>query len=139
MVKMTYTGHILYRVLAALCVLLVLLFVWQLFHGWDWGSLLFLGVAAWSAYRCYILMSSKIELTNDRVRVLAPGGAPREVEFRQFASVYAEGRALKSILLLYHPRDAIGLFDLDDVRTVVLPAVNQHEELLAALTAKVPQ
>jgi len=135
---MTYTGHLLYRVLTALCVLLVLLFAWQLVQQWDWGTLLFLGVAAWSAYRCYIVMSSTVELATDRLRVLAPGAFPREVEFRQLSSVYAEGRFLKSILLLYYPRTETGLLDLDEERTLVLPAVNQHEELLAALTAKVP-
>ena len=135
---MTATGHVLYRVLAALCGLLVLLFGWQLFTRWDWGALLFLGVAAWSAVRCYLLMSSKVVVTDDRVQVLSPGGAPRTVEFRQLSAVYEEGRGLKSILLLYHPRTDAGIFALDEEATLVLPAVNQHAELLAALTAKVP-
>ena len=135
---MSATGHVLYRVLAALCVLLVLLFGWQLVNGWDWGALLFLGVAGWSAVRCYVLMSSKVEVTDDRVRVLSPGASPREVEFRQLTAVYEEGRGLKSIMLIYYPRIASGLLDLDDERTLVLPAVNQHEELLAALIGKVP-
>jgi hypothetical protein len=69
------------------------------------------------------------------VRVFAPGASPREVEFRQFSAVYEEGRGLKSILLLYHPRAENGLFALDEEHTLVLPAVNQHEELLAALSA----
>lgn len=135
---MIYTGHSLYRLLAALCLLLVLLFGWQLFNRWDWGALLFMVVSAWSAYRCYKLMSSKVEVTDDRVRVLAPGASPREVEFRQFSAVYEEGRGLKSILLLYHPRDENGLFELDEERTLMLPAVNRHDELFAALAAKIP-
>jgi hypothetical protein len=135
----TYATHLLYRLLAALSIVLVLLFAWQLFNRWDWGALLFLGIAGWSALRCIILMSSKIEVTEDRVQVLAPGAAPREVEFRQFSAVYEEGRGLKSILLLYHPRADSGLLELDEERTLVLPAVNHHEELLAALTAKVPR
>jgi hypothetical protein len=136
-ILMVYTAHIFYRLLVALCVLLILLFAWQLYNRWDWGALLFLGVAVWSVFRCFFLMASTVELTNDRVRVLAPGTAPREVEFRQFSAVYEEGRALKSILLLYHPRSETGLFDLDQEQTLVLPAVNQHEELLAALTTRV--
>jgi hypothetical protein len=124
--------------LAALSIVLVLLFAWQLFNRWDWGALLFLGVAGWSAFRCLVLMLSKVEVINDRVRVLAPRAAPRQVEFRQFSAVYEEGRGLKSILLLYHPRTDSGLFELDEERTLVLPAVNRHEELLAALMAKVP-
>jgi hypothetical protein len=134
---MIYTGHQLYRLLAALCVLLAALFAWQLVNRWDWGALLFLGVAAWCAYRCFVVMSSKVEMTSDRVRVLAPGAPPREVEFRQFSAVYEEGRGLKSILLLYHPRADTGLFDLDVERTLMLPAVNRHDELLAALVAQV--
>jgi hypothetical protein len=135
---MIFTGHILYRLLTALCVLLALLFAWQLMDHWDWGALLFLGVAAWSAVRCWRLMSSKVEVAEDRVRVLAPGASPREVEFRQFSAVYEEGRGLKTILLLYYPRAENGLFTLDEEQTLVLPAVNQHEELFAALTARVP-
>lgn len=135
---MIYTGHIWYRVLAALCVLLALLFAWQLTNRWDWGALLFLGVAIWSAFRCLKLMSSKVELAEDRVRLLAMGAAPREVEYRQLSAVYEEGRGLKSILLLYQPRSETGLITPDEERSLQLPAVNQHEELLAALTAKVP-
>jgi hypothetical protein len=134
---MIYTSHFLYRLLTALCVLLLLLFVWQLYNRWDWGALLFAGVAIWSAIRCMRFMSSKVEITEDRVRVLAPGAEPREVEFRQLSDVYEEGRGLKSILLLYHPRGENGLVALDEERTLLLPAVNQHEELLAALMAKV--
>jgi hypothetical protein len=132
-----YSTHLLYRLLTALCLLLVLLFGWQLYQRWDWGALLFLVIAGWSAFRCYKLMSSKIELAEDRVRIVAPGESAREVQFRQFSAVYEEGRGLKSILLLYHPRAESGLFALDEERTLVLPAVKQHEELLAALTARV--
>jgi hypothetical protein len=135
---MTFSGHFLYRYLTALCVLLALLFAWQLFNRWDWGALLFLAVALWSALRCLKLMSSKIELTTDRLRILAMGEPAREVEYRQLSSLYEEGRGLKAILLLYHPRLESGLFDLDQELSVVLPAVNRHEELLAALKAQVP-
>src|SRR3954468_21928151 len=131
-----YTGNSIYRVLTAACVALVALFGWQLWNRWDWGALLFFCVAAWCAYRCYVLMSSKIELTEDRVRAIAPGAAPREVLFRQLSSVYEEGRAVKSILLLYHPRSESGLFDLDEENSLALPAVNQQEELFEALNAK---
>lgn len=134
---MVFTGHHIYRLLAALCVLLALLFAWQLYHRWDWGALLFLGVAAWSAVRCVILMSSKVEMDEDRVRVLAPGTSPREVEFRQLAAVYEEGRGLQSILLLYNPRGENGLIESGDQRSLSLPAVNGHEQLFAALSAQV--
>lgn len=134
-----YTGNSIYRVLAALCVALVALFGWQLWNRWDWGALLFLGVAAWCAYRCYVLMASKVELTEDRVRATAPGTAPREVLFRQLSGVYEEGRAIKSILLLYYPRGESGLFESDKEASLALPAVNQQDELFEALNVKVPR
>ena len=133
----SYTGHHLYRVLAAVCVILAALFAWQLYQRWDWGALLFLAVAAWSALRCAILMSSKVEMTDDQVRILSPGSAPQAVEFRQFSAVYEEGRGLKSILLLYHPRNEVGIVAIDEEVTLALPAVNQHEQLLADLMARV--
>jgi hypothetical protein len=134
---MTYTGHTFYRGLAALSATLMILFAWQLSSRWDWGALLFLLVCGGIAVRCSILMSSRVEIAQDRVRLLTPGRAPREVEFRQFASVYAEGRGLPSILLLYYPRKATGLVDVEEQATLTLPAVNGHEALLAALTAEV--
>lgn len=134
---MIYTGHHLYRVLAAVCVILAALFAWQLTTRWDWGALLFLAVAAWSAFRCSILMSSRVEVTDDHVRILSPGRASEEVAFRQFAAVHEEGRGLKSILLLYYPRTDAGIIAIDQEITLALPAVNQHEQLLAALTAQV--
>jgi hypothetical protein len=133
-----YTGHRLYRVLAALCVLLVLLFAWQLWNRWDWGALLFMAIAAWSAFRCLNLMSSKVEVMSDRVQLRTLAASPREVEFRQLSGVYEEGRGLKSILLFYHPRLENGLFALDEELTLHLPAVNRHDELLATLAAKAP-
>ncbi|MCC6457397.1 MAG: hypothetical protein IT328_20750 [Caldilineaceae bacterium] len=135
---MSYTGHSFYRLLAALCVILILLFAWQLRARWDWGALLFMAIAAWSAFRCVRLMLSQVEVMDDRVRLVAPGSSPREVEFRQLSEVHEEGRGLKSILLVYYPRMATGLLDLDEERTLLLPAVNGHAELLAALAAKVP-
>jgi hypothetical protein len=134
-----YKGNSIYRVLTVLCVALVALLGWQLWKSWDWGALLFVVVAAWCAYRCYVLMASKVELTEDRVRATAPGSAPREVLYRQLSSVYEEGRAIKSILLLYYPRGESGLFDLDEENSLVLPAVNEQNELFEALNAKVPR
>ena len=134
---MNYTGHRLYTLLAALCVVLVLLFAWQLYNRWDWGSLLFAVIAAWSAVRCLFLMSSSVELTEDRLRVKRAGRTTHEVEFRQLSAVYEEGRGLKSVLLLYHPRTESGLLALDEEISLLLPAVNEHEALLAALSARV--
>jgi hypothetical protein len=132
-----YSGHSLYRVLTALCVLLTLAFAWQLVTSWDWGTLLFLLISAWTAVRCAILMSSKIMIAADRLRVQVPLRTPREVEFRQLAAVHEEGRGLKRILVLYHPRNDAGIVTTDEELTLELPAVNDHNALLAALQARV--
>jgi hypothetical protein len=133
-----YSGHSLYRVLTALCVALLLAFAWQLVAKWDWGTLLFLLIAAWTAVRCAILMSSKIMIAAEHLRVQVPLRTPREVEFRQLAAVHEEGRGLKRILLLYHPRNDAGIVTTDVELTLELPAVNDHDALLAVLLAKVP-
>ena len=133
----TFSGHRLYQLLTALCVLLALAFGWQLFTSWDWGELLFLGLALWLAARCVILMSSKVIVGADRVRVQTPLRTPREVEFRQITEVHEEGRGLRSVLVLYHPRNDAGIVTIDELLTLALPAVNDHEALLAALQAQV--
>jgi hypothetical protein len=135
---MVYTGHHIYKFFTALCLLLALSFAWQLYNLWDWGALLFLGVGLWTAFRCLKFMSSKVEVLDDRVRLSTVGEKTQEVEFRQLSDVYEEGRGLKSILLLFHPRLDTGLLDLDKEQTLTLPPVNKHEELLAALEEKVP-
>ena len=135
---MIYTTHLLYRFLTALCALLILLFSWQLRAGLEWGTLFFMAVVLWLAVRYAWLTASRVEVEADQVRLYTPLASPREVEFRQFSGVQEVGRGLKSILLLYHPRTATGIFDPDEIRTITLPAVNEHEQLLAALTAQVP-
>jgi hypothetical protein len=71
------------------------------------------------------------------VQLSTVGEKTQEVEYRQLTDVYEEGRGLKSILLVYHPRLDTGLLDLDKEENLSLPPVNQHEELLAALQEKV--
>lgn len=134
---MTYSGHHIYKFFTALCLLLVLAFAWQVYTLRDWGALLFLMVGGWSAFRCMKFMSSKVDLLDDRVRLSTVGEKTQEVEYRQLTDVYEEGRGLKSILLVYHPRLDTGLLDLDKEENLSLPPVNQHEELLAALQEKV--
>ena len=132
-----YPVHPLYRVFALLCVLLTGVFGWQLRAGLDLGTLFFMGVTFWLTLRYLRLVASRVELEADRVRLYMPLMPVQEVEFRQLSAVNEEGRGLKSILLLYHPRAETGLIDADDVRTMSIPAVYEHEELLSALAAQV--
>lgn len=133
----SYPIHPLYRIFALLCILLTGVFGWQLRAALDWGTLFFMVVTLWLTLRYARLVASRVELEADRVRLHTPLMPVREVEFRQFSGVHEEGRGLRSILLLYHPRTETGILDADDVRTLALPAVNKHEELLSALTAQV--
>jgi hypothetical protein len=75
----------------------------------------------------------RVELSATQVQLIAPATAPRRIELRQIAQVYAEGRLLPAALVLYHPRRADGLFDHDDLHTLSLPAVVGLDALLAAL------
>jgi hypothetical protein len=134
---MIYTGHHIYKLFTLLCVLLTLSFGWQLYNAWDWGALLFMGVGAWTAFRCAKLMTSRVALLDDRVQLSTVGRRTHVVEYRQLTDVYEEGRGLKSILLVYHPHMETTLLDLDKEESLSLPPVNKHEELLAALQAKV--
>jgi hypothetical protein len=134
---MIYPIHPLYRIFALLCVLLTVVFGWQLRAGLDWGTLFFMGVTTFLTLRYLRLVASRVKLDGDRVRLYMPLMPVQEVEFRQLSAVNEEGRGLKSILLLYHPRAETGLLDADDVRTLSIPAVYAHEELLSALTAQV--
>ncbi len=136
---MVYTAFPLYRVLALASALLVLLFVWQLRTGFDAGALLFLALMLWLALRFGRMALSRVEVLADRVRLLRPFSAPQVVEFRQLEAVYEEGRGFSSILVTYHPRQPDGLLDLEEVKHLSLPAVNDHAGLLATLIAHIPR
>ena len=133
----TFRAQPLYWFIAALCVLLILLFGWQLRAGLDWGTLFFMAIALWMTVHYAQLMASRIEIDADRLRLHTPLAAPRVVEFRQISGVHETGRGLKSIVVLYHPRMDTGIVDIDAIRTLHLPAVDKHDELLAMLTAQV--
>ena len=136
---MVYASAPIYRVFVLASGVMACLFVWQLSNGFDVGALLFLGVTLWLTVRYGRMAASRVELGADRVRLVQPYAAPVEVEYRQVQSVYQEGRGFQSVLVTYHPRQADGLLDLDDVKQLALPAVRDHAGLFNALTAHVPQ
>ena len=84
----------------------------------------------------------------DRFAIAAAGGCDdwletplgaRRVEFRQLDSATEAGRLLRVVVVTYHPLLENGLLDLDDLRSVTLPAVNQQYELLELLQQHAPQ
>ena len=132
-----FVAHRLYLALALLCGLLVGAFAWQLRAAWDWGALLFLAITGALALHYGRLALARVEVTGDRLRLRQWGAAAREVEFRQLSQVVEEGRGLRALQLHYHPRGGSGLMVTDDLRTLTLPAVQDHAGLWEALAAHV--
>jgi hypothetical protein len=128
-----------YPVSAVLCVLISLLFVWQLLQGFEPGALLFLMVCLAVAGWQWRAARTEVALGADRLLVAAPLGTDHEIEFGQLLDVVQEGRVNPTILIMYHPRNADGLLDLDDVQTVTLPAVQDQTALLERLEGHIPQ
>jgi hypothetical protein len=133
-----YRAHPRYRLFALICVGLVLLFAWQLWHKFEAGSAIFfvvvLGLLAWYGRAA----GSRVEVDPTRLTLYTPLAAPRSVEFRQLAGVSEEGRMGQAILVLYHPLREHGLVELDEIRSLALPAMTDQETLLAALARQVP-
>ena len=138
-----YAVHVRYWVGAALSLLLVGLFGWELGraarHGTvEIGTLLFSALSVGLLLRNAWFAFSRVEVDAEQVTLHRPLLPARRVIYRQLADVYEEGRRGKAILLTYHPRRADGLYDLDDLETLALPAVTDHDALYAMLAAQTP-
>jgi hypothetical protein len=64
--------------------------------------------------------------------------APQQVQFRQLVEVSEEGRFQRVIVLLYHPLRSQGLVELDDLRSLALPALEAQTDLLELLQTRTP-
>lgn len=143
-VPTVYASHIFYRVGAGLCLILVALFGWELSRTLqrgppEVGTLLFLALAVALLLRNAWMALSRVEVEPAQVTLHRPLLPPRHVAYRQLAGVYEEGRGRKAILLAYHPRRADGMYELDRLSTLALPAVANHAGLYAALVAQTPR
>ncbi|RIK33342.1 MAG: hypothetical protein DCC55_35145 [Chloroflexi bacterium] len=127
-----------YAIVAAVAVVLVGLFGWELWRQVTVGNLLFLGVSlgllGWGVNAYW----SRVELAPNQVCVQTPLRRRRCVEFRQLATVVEAGRVNPVIALVYYPVLDNGLLDLDTPASLVLPAVRGQAELLTELEAKTP-
>ena len=127
-----------YWFLAAVCLVLIGLFGWDLLHGAEAGSVLFfavsLGALAWSVRSTF----TQVSLGPDQMVVTAPLSRPREIGYGQILSVSEEGRMGKALVIAFHPRLPDGLLDLDRVETVALPALQDQASLYAELVQKAP-
>ena len=134
-----YSSNLRYKFIAFCCLLLVGVFGWSLTQRFSLDSLFFfvisLGLVAWSCYA----MLSRVETTTDGIILVTPLQLNRRVEFRQLISVSENGRFNPVLTLLYHPRRADGLLDLDDAHSLILPAVDEQAALLEILEARLPR
>jgi hypothetical protein len=133
-----YPSHIRYKFIALFCVLFMAGFGWQLTRNFSLDVLFFLvlslGLLIWSLYA----MFSYLEATAKSLTLFTPLRASRQIEFRQLISVSENGRFNPVLTLLYYPRQADGLLDLDDVHSLILPAVAEQQTLLELLEASAP-
>lgn len=82
--------------------------------------------------------TTRVALTRQTITRTMMLGAPQSVELRQLMSVSESGRAGNALILLYHPLRADGLLELDDVRSLVLPALQEQDALRTYLEGQVP-
>ena len=133
-----YPSHLRYKFVALFCFLLLINFGWQLMRYFSLETLFFfcigLALVIWALYA----MVSYVETNANGIVLCTPLRAVRKVEFRQLISVSENGRFNPVLTLVYHPWLPNGLLDLDDARSLILPAVRDQQELLALLEARLP-
>jgi hypothetical protein len=134
-----FPAHTRYRFYFAGSVGLALLFVWDLVQGAGVEFLFFAGIALVAALWSARMMASRVELTRVGVTLHMPFAELRHVDFRQLFSASEEGRFNRVITLIYYPVAADGLLDLQDARTLFLPAVEEQERLMAAILREMPR
>ena len=93
-----------------------------------------LGVTLW-----YLrLLLSRVYIEHESVTLVMPFARGRTVAYQQLAGVSTGGRFSRAITILYHPRLPNGLLDLDDLRSLILPELNDQDPLLVELETRVP-
>lgn len=138
-----------YAVMAAAGVAIGLLLLWQLLAPMRNGAPFTLqhllgGEGLFTATSLVLAVyfarqaATRVMLTKQAITRTIPLGAAQTVELRQLMSVSESGRAGNALILLYHPLRDDGLLELDDVRSLVLPALQGQDELRTYLEARVP-
>lgn len=140
-----YKPGVRYKAYAGIGTVATAAFGWRLASAWlggqgvQWDALFFLvlmlGLTAWALWQ----IPSRVETSSRDVTLTRPFATPRKVEYRQLFSVTENGRVGgRSISLVYHPLREDGLLDLDDARSLILPEVENQDELLALLEERMP-
>jgi hypothetical protein len=134
----TFRPHPRYVLIAGIAGLSTLALLWLLWQRLELGSVLFLAFAAGLLFFTVRSLFSRVEVDEHELKLFRPLSPPLVVQFRQLAEVSEEGRLQRVILLLYHPLRADGLVELDDLRSLALPALEEQSELFELLQARTP-
>lgn len=115
-----------------------LLCAWSLWQQFDWFTLFFLGGSLFAALAFAAQWRTVIEVDAHGLWLRVPLRTQR-VEYRQLDGAVEAGRIVRGIVVTYHPLRENGLLDLEDLRSVTLPAVERQYELLTLLESKCPR
>ena len=134
----TYRPHARYVLITAVAALSIPALIWLLLRGVDLAGVLFLLFAVGLLFFAVRGLLSRVEVDERGLTLLQPFASLQAVQYRQLAEVSEEGRLQRVILLLYHPLRPDGLLDLDDLRSLALPALEEQSVLLEILQARAP-
>jgi hypothetical protein len=134
----TFRPHPRYVLIAGIAGLSMLVLLWLLWRRPELGSALFFAFAAGLLFFALRSLFSHVEVDEHGLTLFRPLARPQAVQFRQLVEVSEEGRFQRVLLLLYHPLRSNGLIDLDDLRSLALPALEEQPELFELLQARTP-
>lgn len=134
-----YVARRIYSAFTLLGLLITLLFVWTLLQGFEWFTLIFLTLSALFAIINLRWTLTRAELTPSGLTLYEPLLQPTHIDFRQMIAVYEAGRPIPGISLVYYPLADNGLVNVDEPRTLFLPALENQAELLAILNHEIPE
>ena len=117
--------------------LVALLFAWEVGRSFAWPTLFFLVIAMAFAAVNLRWAVTQVELTPAGLTCHRPFATPLHIDFRQIVAVAEAGRMTNGISLIYYPLAANGLIDLDNPRSLFLPAVERQDELLAIVQREI--
>lgn len=132
-----YRATSMYALPAGAALLAAGLCAWALWQQFDWITLIFLLACLYAAFTYAIQWRSSVTLDAQGFWLRTPLQAQR-VEFRQLDDAAIAGRVTHRIVVIYFPLRENGLLELDELRSVTLPAVDHQAELLSLLESKRP-
>lgn len=137
--SVVYRPHDRYLIYAGVSLAMVVAFAWLLWHQYEAGALLFLLVAVGAAIWSVGNLLSRVEVDASSLIVRVPLFPERRIDWRQLSAVTQDGRLLPALTVLYYPTRADGLVDVENLRSQILPSLQNQSELLAFLQEKTPR